>query len=140
MSNQQQPMLSTFFAVTIDGVDLGSWTELSGISMTIAADARHDSAVTFMQNHLPGHIAYKPLQLKRMANNYTARTMAWFSTYHVAPYPLTAEIQGKTAAGEVIMSWSLIGVTPAEWSGPSFKMGSTEHGVESLTLNHWGFI
>jgi phage tail-like protein len=139
-TGSEVPLLATFFTVTIDGVQLGSWTGVSGIGMSIKSDAKLDSAVNFMQNHLPGPLSYDPITLTRIPNSYTSVTMAWFSSYHTLPVPMTAEICGKDSNGEIIISWELIGVTPSSWKGPQFKVGEANPGVETLVLNHWGFL
>ena len=42
------------FTVTIDVVDLGYWTKISGIGMAISTTDRGESAMNFFQHHLPG--------------------------------------------------------------------------------------
>lgn len=137
MSN---PILTSFFEVTIDGVDLGSWTGVSGISMSFQHEPKVDSAVSYLQNHLPGPLTYGDITLTRIPNAMTNATMAWFSTYHMLPVPATAEIKGKDGQQNTVISWELIGVVPKQWTGPSFKMGDASHGVETLVLSHWGFL
>ena len=48
MSVSEHPGLSLFFKVTLDVVDLGFWTKVSGLGMTIATDDRgelgHDAS------------------------------------------------------------------------------------------------
>jgi phage tail-like protein len=38
------------------------------------------------------------------------------------------------------MSWSLRGVHPASWTGPTLDAGSTKVAIEVLELVHEGFI
>ncbi len=133
-------ILTTYFNVSIDGMNLGGWTGVSGISMSFAHEAKVDSAVSFLQNHLPGPLTYGPITLTRIPNEFTNATMAWFSSFHVLPVPATAEIVGKNGSGGTVISWELIGVVPKNWTGPSFKMGEATPGTETLVLEHWGFL
>lgn len=134
------PILTSFFNVTIDGVNLGSWTGVSGISMSFNHEAKVDSAVSFLQNHLPGPLTYGDITLTRIPNQWTNATMAWFSSFHMLPVPATAEILGKDGQLNTVISWELIGVVPKSWTGPSFKVGEATHGTETLVLQHWGFL
>jgi phage tail-like protein len=133
------PAIAAFFLVTIDGMDLGNWSKLSGLGMSLGVTHRTDSALSFMHFHLPGPLTYSDITLERQVNSYTMLTMAWFSTYHMMPVPLTAQIAALDAQANPIMSWDLMGVTPNAWKGPDFDASAAQHGTERLTLSFMGF-
>src|SRR5262245_13577228 len=81
----QTPGISLFYKVTLEVVDLGFWTKCSGLGMTIATDHRGDSAMSFFQHHLPGHMQYETLTLERPVSGDTATVMNWISAYHMLP-------------------------------------------------------
>ena len=59
------PGISVFFTVSLDVVDLGMWSKMSGLGMTIATTDRPDTAMSFFQHHLPGHMTYSNIVLER---------------------------------------------------------------------------
>jgi phage tail-like protein len=134
------PGLSLFFRVTLEIVNLGFWTKVSGLGMSIATDDRGDSAMSFFQHHLPGHMTYEKVTLERPVSSDTATVMNWISAYHMLPVPTTAEIACVDQSGATLMSWEMFGVTPVSWRGPSFDANATNVATEILTLAHMGFM
>jgi phage tail-like protein len=140
MSVSEHPGLSLFFKVTLEIVDLGYWTKVSGLGMTIATDDRGDSAMTFFQHHLPGHMTYEKLTLERPVSSDTATVMNWLSAYHMLPVPTTGEVACVDQTRGTLMSWEIFGVTPVSWRGPTLDANATNIATEVLTLAHMGFM
>jgi phage tail-like protein len=134
------PGISVFFTVSLDVVDLGMWSKMSGLGMTIATTDRPDTAMSFFQHHLPGHMTYSNIVLERPVSADTATVMNWVSAYHMLPVPTAAEIQCVDQSGSVVMSWDLLGVTPVSWKGPSMDVYANNVATEVLTLAHMGFM
>ena len=134
------PGISVFFAVSVDSFDLGDWTKMSGIGMTISTDHRPDSAMNFFQHHMPKHMEYAPIVLERPISAETGAVMAWISAYHMLPIPTAGQIQCLDQAGSVVMTWSMFGVSPMSWKGPSMDAGGNSVAMEQLTLAHMGFM
>jgi len=126
--------------VTVDTLSLGNWTKMSGLGMQIATTDRSDTAMTFFQNHLPGALTYSDITLERQVGPATALTLNWFSTYHMVPVPVTAQIVCLTQDSEPVMSWELLGVSPFSWKGPNLDAGNAAVGSETLVIKHMGFI
>ena len=104
MSVTDHPGLSLFFRVTLDVVDLGYWTKVSGLGMTIATDDRGEAAMSFFQHHLPNHMTYNKLTLERPVSSDTSTVMNWISTYHMLPVPTAGEITCVDQTGAVLMA------------------------------------
>lgn len=135
------PGITHFFTVTVDSVDLGSWTKMSGIGMSIATTDRPESAMTFFQHHLPGALTYAPITLERPVGPESAAVMAWISAYHILPVPTAGQISCLDQTGTVVMMWEMMGVTPVSWKGPSMDAAAGPNtATESLTLAHMGFL
>ena len=49
-------------------------------------------------------------------------------------------ISAMTGEGTVVASWSLDGVMPVRWSGPSLNLDSPKVAMETLELAHHGFL
>lgn len=134
------PAISVFFSVTVDTLSLGNWTKLSGLGMSLNTSDRADTAMSFFHNHLPGALTYSPITLERQVGPETALTMNWFSTYHMFPVPVTAQIVCMTQDREPVMAWELMGVSPASWKGPNLDAASPNVGTEVLEIKYMGFV
>lgn len=133
--------LSMFFTVTLDGVDLGYWTKVSGLGMSISTTDRGETAMNFFQHHLPAHLTYDKITLERPVSPNSIAIMSWISAYHMLPVPTTAQICCKVVhTDEIVMSWDMIGVTPVSYKGPNFDAASTSPAMEQLTIQHMGFL
>jgi phage tail-like protein len=137
----QLPGISLFYKVTLEVVDLGFWTKASGLGMTIATDHRGDSAMSFFQHHLPGHMQYDTLTLERPVSADTATVMNWISAYHMLPIPTTGEVACVDQTSQkIVMTWEMFGISPMSWKGPSLDANTTNVATEVLTLAHMGFM
>ena len=123
----------------MDGVDIGSWTTCSGLGMEIETQARGDTAMSFLMHHLPGHLKYTNLVLGRPVSPGTAKVLAWISAFHVLPMPTAAQVTALDPAGGMVMTWSLLGVTPVKWTGPSFDAAQLQVAHEQLELAYQAF-
>lgn len=142
MFSDTNPAINVFFSVSIDTIDLGAWTKMSGLGMSIGSTDRTDSAMTFFQHHLPGAISYSSITFERPVVPESAAVQAWFSAYHMLPVPTAGQIIALDQTGSVIMAWEMLGVTPVSWKGPAMdaSAGSAALAMETLTINHMGFL
>ncbi len=140
MSVTEHPSVAVFFTVTLDVVDLGYWTKVNGLGMSIATEDRPEAAMSFFQHHLPGHMTYGKVTLERPVSPDTATVLNWISTYHMLPVPTSGQISCVDQSGVVLMSFEMFGVTPVSWRGPSLDAHSTTPAVEVLELAHMGFM
>jgi phage tail-like protein len=135
------PGLSVFFTVSIEaGFDLGAWSTLTGLAMELRTRERDDSAITFFQHHLPGHVNYSHLILTRPVNENSGEVLDWLSAYHMLPIPTTGEIACVDQTGATIVTWQMLGVTPVKWTGPDFNAGQLTAPIERLEIAHMGFL
>jgi phage tail-like protein len=134
------PGVSVFFTVSVDAIDLGPWSKLSGLGMTISTTDRPDTAMSFFEHHLPAHMTYSHITLERPVSADSATLMSWLSAYHMLPIPTAGQINCVDQTGAVLMSWQMFGVTPVSWKGPSMDALSPAVATEVLTLAHMGFL
>jgi phage tail-like protein len=134
--------ISVFFTVTIDTVDLGSWSKCTGLGMSISYDERNESNMSYLQHHLPGHLVYDKITLERPLTRDCQAVLSWFSSFHLIPIPTSAQITCVDQAGALLMSWELTGVTPHTWKGPTLDAtaGTAVAATEQLTFHHQGFL
>jgi phage tail-like protein len=134
------PGISVFFSVTVDTFDLGDWTKMSGLGMTISTTDRPESAMNFFQHHLPAHLDYGKITLERPISPETGAVMAWLNAYHLLPIPTAGQIQCLDQTRSVVMSWEMFGVTPVSWRGPTMDAMTSSIAMEALTFTHMGFL
>ena len=140
MDPTQDPAISVFFTVEIDGVDLGSWTTCSGIGVSMEHQARTDSALGFWMSHIPGAVSYSNITLGRPVSPDTARVMAWMNSFATLPIPTAAQVTAQDPMGGTVMTWSLWGVIPVRWTGPSFDAANPQVAMEQIEIAYQGFL
>ena len=127
------------FRLEIDGLDAGSFSEVSGFDATmdvVEYRAGDDPAIT--PTKLPGLIKYGNITLKWGA----AETMVLYDwliditegTIEKKTVTLTAlDEEGSPAA-----SWRCINAWPVKYTAPDFNGTSSEIAIESIELAHEG--
>lgn len=133
--------VSLYFTVTLDSVDLGAWATCSGLGMEIQTEGREEGALGLFMHQLPGRLRYTNLTLSRPVSKLTNATMAWLSQFAMVPLPTTAQVEAlDPSARHAVMTWSLYGVVPVRWTGPSFDAQSPQVATETLELAYQGFL
>jgi phage tail-like protein len=127
-------VLSIYFALEIDTVDLGVFTSCEGLSIDMQVEEREDGGGGMTVFQLPGRPKYSNLQVRRPIGPDTAKTMAWFQSMLRGVKPSTAQLAALSPSGEVVIAWSLTGVIPAKWTGPSFDVLNPTPVTETLEL------
>jgi phage tail-like protein len=128
------------FTVTIDGqTSLGDWTKCEGLSVEFDIHEYKEGGINGWVWRLPGRAKYQNIKLTRPVTKSTADVAKWLSTVKPAVSRTTAKIAVKDAAGEEVASWSLSGVYPVRWTGPTLDVGQNQAATEVLELCHIGF-
>lgn len=128
------------FSVEIDGHDLGLFTSCEGLELEIEVEQREEGGLNSYVHQLPGRISYSNVKLTRPVNGDTGKVTTWFASMATGVSRTTARIAAMTAEGTVVAEWSLTGVIPVRWSGPSMGADRVEVAKESLELAHHGFL
>ena len=134
------PGLSVYFSVEVDGVELGDWTTCSGMGISIQAESRGDTALSFVMHHLPGHVTFSNIVLGRPISPDTEKVVNWISSFALMPVPTLAHVRALDPTGKLIVEWNLFGVIPVRWTGPSFDAASLKIAEEQLELAYKGFL
>lgn len=140
MDPSADPGISVFFSCEIDAIDLGSWTTCSGLGISMESTARGDSALSFWMHHLHGHTTYSNVTLSRPVSPDTDKIITWMSGFSLLPTPTVAQINALDPMGSIIFTWSLWGVRPVKWTGPSFDASSPKVATEQLEIAYQGFL
>jgi phage tail-like protein len=134
----QDSVASVYFKLQIDDYDLGVFTTCSGLGMQMNLEAYQEGGGWMFVHQLVGAISYTNLQVTRPIGPWTALTMTWLNMMATAGdngvKPTTAVLSALAPDGSTVFSWSLQGVVPASWTGPSFDAGSPQQVNETLEI------
>ena len=139
MADHEDPLVSFHFAVDIQGVVQGFFTECSGLgSETEIVEHKvvKDGVEVVMK--VPGRLKWENIVLKR---GITSNMDIWTWRKQVE----TGDVSGARRDGSIVMfdqtlsevaRWNFIRGWPSKVTGPSVKSDSNEIGVEELTITH----
>jgi phage tail-like protein len=129
------PAISVFYNVTIDGViPLGFWTKVDGLGMEYEIFEYREGGVNGYMHKLVGPVKFTNLRLSRPVDTTSPALMMWLQSNQMMVVPQTMAITAMTASGEAITTWSLVGVVPVKWTGPSLDVLSNNLATETLEV------
>jgi len=129
------------FRVRIDGEnDLGSWSKCDGLSVEYELKEYMEGGENTFVHKIPGRVKYQNIRLTRLINRDSAKVATWVTSLQASVKRQTAEIAALDTKGDTIATWTLEGVYPLKWTGPSFDVGSNAAATETLELAHNGFL
>jgi phage tail-like protein len=139
MADHEDPLVSFHFAVDIQGVVQGFFTECSGLgSETEIVEHKvvKDGVEVVMK--IPGRLKWENIVLKR---GITSNMDVWTWRKQVE----TGDVAGARRDGSIVMfdqtlsevaRWNFIRGWPSKVTGPSVKSDSNEIGIEEMTITH----
>lgn len=135
------PAVALRFRVSIDQVkDIGWWNSLEGLGMETAIEQREEGGNNNWIHQLPTRLKFSNVKLSRPINADSAKVATWFmDVAKEAKRTATARIEAVDGDGKVIAHWSLLGVVPVRWTGPSFKVDQVAVATETIELAYHGF-
>ena len=92
------------------------------------------------RRQLPTRIKYPNIKLSRAVGKDSAKLTAWLCSFANGVERQTATITAMTGGGKEVATWTLDGVIPVRWSGPSFNPDSPKVAIETVELAHHGFL
>lgn len=140
-----EPAIGYRFKLEIQGIDLGVFTKVEGLGARYDVLSVKEGGENGFVHKLPGRIEYDNLKLTRPVDEKSGALAAWFVSCQTALRLrqgislTTASVSAYDGDDKVVASWSLIGVFPVRYSGPSFQAGSSNVLTETLELAHQGF-
>lgn len=133
--------LTLHFTVTIDGqTSLGAWTKCEGLTVEYDVYEYREGGVNDHVHRLPGRAKYQNIKLTRPVTKSTADVATWLASVNPKMDRTTAKIAVLDAEGTEVAAWSLAGVYPVRWTGPTLDVTQNQAAVEVLELCHAGFL
>jgi phage tail-like protein len=129
------PAINVFYNVTIDGlISLGTWTKVDGLGMEYQVTEYREGGVNGYMHKIIGPAKFTNLRLSRPVDMTSPMLMTWLMSNQIMIKPQTMAVTAMTAAGDAITTWSLIGVVPVKWTGPSLDIMSNAVSTETLEV------
>jgi phage tail-like protein len=132
------PLLTYNFAVEIEGLLVGGFSEVSGLESTIEVEDVREGGVNGYVHKVAGPAGYGNLTF-RHGLTIVSSLWVWFAAC------ARGDIQRKhgtilllDTAQLPVMWWSFRNALPVRWTGPSFDATSDQVGVEAIELAHEG--
>ncbi|HEU5370048.1 MAG TPA: phage tail protein [Ktedonobacterales bacterium] len=134
LENQDLPYRAYHFQLEIDGHRKASFTECSGMEVSVETIRYRTGGTGHTVLSLPGRVAYGDVTL-RYGLTQDPELWVWFST----------AVQGRVvrknvsilltdSAGKELMRWNLIRAWPNRWRGALLDATTSEVAIESVTL------
>lgn len=139
LAERRDPYLAFRFRVEIGGLDVGGFTEVSGLQLETEVEDYREGGVNEYVHKLPGPTRYPSnLVLKRGLTD-SELLWRWYQSGILGVAPrLSGSIVLLDSAGEEKWRWNFIEAYPVRWIGPDLRAGTAEVAVETLELVHRG--
>lgn len=147
--------LAMRFQVSVDDCDLGHWSACKGLKAELKKIPVTEGGNYWYEHVLPDKISYQTITLERAVHPQDSpQLQTWLQNVagqwmNYAPpdddggNPYTAgdaKITLLGAAGQEVMTWTLTGIYPVSWTGPSLSATENQVAIETLELAHQGFL
>jgi phage tail-like protein len=135
-----EPALSVCFAVKIDDDDLGTFNSCEGLGCEVVIEQREEGGNNGFVWQLPSRLKFSNVKFTRPLGPDTTKVAKWFASMTAGVKRRTATIQVMSGDGKVVATWSLDGVVPVRWTGPSLNFDSPKVATETVEIAHHGFL
>lgn len=142
--------LTMRFQVSVDDLSLGQWQSCEGLGVELKYKKFEQGGQYTQPCVLPEKLDYGKVTLRRAINQSdSAKVQQWLQSY-VENWQIAA-VNGQTQQTSVtivlldfqlneVMTWTLYNARPCKWQGPTLNAGDNKIAMESLELEHEGFL
>jgi phage tail-like protein len=140
MADDTDPAVSVCFKVSIDKDSLGVFNSCEGLGCEIVIEQREEGGNNAMIWQLPTRMKFTNVKLSRPIGADSAKLTKWFAGMVNGVQPTTMVISAMTMDERVVAEWSLFGVIPVRWTGPTLNFDSPKVATETLEVAHHGIL
>ncbi|WP_456787275.1 phage tail protein [Cellulomonas sp. P5_C5] len=141
MTIQTNPVNTMRFDVTIDGLEIGSFTAIEGLSAQYEVKTYAEGGENGFVHRLPGRLSYGTIKLTRPVEWRNGKLGEWFrqvATGQVVDEH-TAAIMAMNDNRDLVVTWEFYGVWPVSYKGPSFAAEGGKVATEVFEFAHNGW-
>ncbi len=138
--NRSDPFLGFRFRVEIDGLEVGGFSEVSGLQVETEVKEYREGGVNDFIHKLAGPTRY-PANLNLKHGLITDVLWQWAASVRkgeISPKLVTIHLLDMT--GGAVVSWTFADAYPVKWSGPDLRAESNTVAIESVELVHKGML
>lgn len=134
------------FFLTVDDVEVGAFTEVSGLAMEVEVEDLQEGGQNGFVHRLPGRVKWPNIVLKRGVIQSDS-LFEWFAATSGSGFAGAGntlerkhgEIALFDGKRNVVRRWEFDGAFPVRWTGPTLAASSNDLAVEELEIAHHGF-
>jgi phage tail-like protein len=139
VGERHDPFLSFNFAVEIEGLVVGGFSEVSGLQVEAEVQEYREGGVNEYIHKLAGPIRYPSnLTLKRGITDATALWSWYLDVMQGTIERKNVSVVLMDSAGEEQRRWNFQRAYPVKWTGPDLRAATAEVAAESVELAHDG--
>lgn len=136
---------SSSFLIEVDGLTIGRFTEVSGLSINIDVEEYKEGGENGFVHKFPGRMTWPNITFKKGVTSDDA-FMKWVQASVGTGAASSGKVARSTAAitllsptGKRLRGWNIVDAFPVRWTGPNFSSSSSEVVMEELEIAHHGF-
>ena len=139
--NRTDPFRGYNFAVEIEGLVAGGFSEVSGLEIDIEVQDYREGGVNGFTHKFAGPARYPSnLVLKRGVTQSKVLWNWYWQVVHGTIERKNVSVLLMDESGEEKLRWNFRRAYPVKWSGPGLRAGANEVAVESIELAHKGLM
>lgn len=142
MADRKDPYTSFRFAIEIDGIISGGFTECSGLQVETEIEDYREGGLNDYAHKLSKGTKYQNITLKRGITDYEDIwdwhqdvTFGLIEGSRKDVYIIHSDSEGNEK-----WRWLVMDAFPVKWTGPNLKSDSSAVAFETLELAHHGII
>jgi phage tail-like protein len=130
------------FNIVLDGVDLGSFTGMSGLTFQYAVKTYEEGGENGFIHQLPGRLSYGNITVTRSLDTQSKGLATWFGMLAkgIGSRRHTAAVVAFNDNGETVAEWTFVDVWPIRYTGPSLSTESGKVATETFEFAHNGLM
>lgn len=140
------PPFVGFFKLEVGGTDIGRFTEVSGLAVTLDVEELAEGGQNHYTHKLLGRMKWPNLVFKRGLTD-TDALFEWLMECSGEGLtgkgnkikPRDGKVSVLNAKGKDQRVWVVTGAQPVKWTGPRLAASSKDLAVEELEVCHRGF-
>ncbi|HUL12171.1 MAG TPA: phage tail protein [Methylococcaceae bacterium] len=132
------PYIAFNFAIEIEGLLVGGFTEVSGLESEIEMEEYQEGGVNNYVHHLPRQTKPAHLVFKKGLTDISTLWNWYDNTSQGIIQRKNGTIMLLDRKQIPVMWWNFRNALPVKWTGPDFDSGSDQVAFESIELVHEG--
>lgn|SRR5512145_3362580 len=140
LASRSDPFLGFGFELQVEGLVIGSFSEVSGLGAEIDIEEYREGGVNDFVHKLPKNTKYSNLILRRGMTNSVV-LYDWYKKVangKIERRQITITLIDTQKSP--LKNWSFKNAFPVKWNGPDLKSDGNAIAIESVEMAHQGLV